>query len=654
MRKSSTCMMLWGGGLLLLLATGLLSLQAFPVAAKPNDPTVPLINEFVFNHDGVDSHEFIELWGDADTDYSAYTILVVEGDGSAPGEIDNVFTVSTTNSSGYWTTGFLAGDLENTTSTILLVSEFVGQPGEDLDVDDDGLLDANPPWTAVVDDVAVHNGDSDGLAYSTVVLTPNPGGASRIPDHIDTDSVGDWLENDFDGEGLPGFVGTPEVGEALNTPGAMNQEPGTAELVINEIDYDQPGADTQEFIEIKNNSPITVNLDIYSIELINGALGGANVYGTINLPPFHIAPGGYFVACSGDEADQVYNCDFEFGSSIQNGNLSDTTNLNSPDAIALIFDDTIVDTVSYEGDVSGYTEDVGVPWPADTQAGQDGISRIIDGQDTDHNQDDFAQRCITPGFANSAQTTDCEALLDPAMSVSLTAVPDTVVDPGGTIMFDLWLTNTGAVSLTVTSLTESVLGSLDEEGDCVLPIVLEMAQGYACQYSDDVSGTAGQQFNRSVTAVGVDKNGIEAQAMADETITITNESGPDEFAIYLPAVMKPFTFGEPNNACETAYEISLNDPAAFFAEDVYDWYIFDLHTTASVQIELINFVPAAGQMLVYSGNCNGLVTVAHDGALTVDNLLDLGTLSSGQYFVWIINDGALNSTDLYELTVHTQ
>jgi hypothetical protein len=48
------------------------------------------------------------------------------------------------------------------------------------------------------------------------------GGASRIPNGADTGAVGDWVRNDFDGAGLPGFSGTPDVGEALNTPGAVN------------------------------------------------------------------------------------------------------------------------------------------------------------------------------------------------------------------------------------------------------------------------------------------------------------------------------------------------------------------------------------------------------------------------------------------------
>jgi hypothetical protein len=46
-------------------------------------------------------------------------------------------------------------------------------------------------------------------------------------------------------------------------------------LVINEIDYDQPGTDTAEFLELKNVSGSSIGLDDYSVELVNVNAGGA-------------------------------------------------------------------------------------------------------------------------------------------------------------------------------------------------------------------------------------------------------------------------------------------------------------------------------------------------------------------------------------------
>jgi hypothetical protein len=48
------------------------------------------------------------------------------------------------------------------------------------------------------------------------------GGASRLPNGTDTAAAADWTRNDFDGDGLAGFTGTPALLEARNTPGTMN------------------------------------------------------------------------------------------------------------------------------------------------------------------------------------------------------------------------------------------------------------------------------------------------------------------------------------------------------------------------------------------------------------------------------------------------
>jgi uncharacterized protein len=188
----------------------------------------PVINEFVANHVGTDTHEFVEVRGAPDSDYSAYSVLQIEGDGAGAGVVDSVHVVGTTSGTGHWTTGFLSNALENGTLTLLLVENFTGAVGTDLDTNDDGTLDVTP-WTAVADTVAVSDGGAGDLTYADTVLAPGfagsaftPGGASRIPDGADTDTLADWTVNDFDGEGLPGFTGTPVPGEALNTPGAPN------------------------------------------------------------------------------------------------------------------------------------------------------------------------------------------------------------------------------------------------------------------------------------------------------------------------------------------------------------------------------------------------------------------------------------------------
>lgn len=368
--------------------------------------TPPVINELVANHTGSDTNEYIEILGDPGTDYSAYTLVVIEGDSNAPGTIDRVYPLVTTNATGHWFTGFLSNELENGSQSYLLVENFSGAPGQDLDADDDGVLDTTP-WTAIADSVAVSDGGGGDLHYSPVVVGPNfdgvsftPGGISRVPDGTDTDTVGDWMRNDFDGAGIPVLdPGTPEAGEAFNTPGAANAAvPAPAPtLVINEVDYDQAGTDTAEFIELRNNGSAPADLNGLAVVLVNGS--NDTIYTTINLPAAMLAPGDYFVICA--NASNTPNCDLD---------VSPDTNLiqnGAPDAVAIVQGTTVIDALSYEGSVAPpYVEGAGTT-AEDGNTDFFGLSRYPDGSDTDDNDTDFSGRCITPGEANIEDSSNC-------------------------------------------------------------------------------------------------------------------------------------------------------------------------------------------------------------------------------------------------------
>src|SRR6185503_3775187 len=105
------------------------------------------------------------------------------------------------------------------------------------------------------------------------------------------------------------------------------------------------------------------------------------------------APGDYFVVCA--DSANVLNCDLDSTPNtdfIQNG---------APDAVALRFGSTIIDTVSYEGDtVAPYTEGTGAGLLDDPVFTGAGISRCPDGADTNQNNVDFSFHVITPGTVN--------------------------------------------------------------------------------------------------------------------------------------------------------------------------------------------------------------------------------------------------------------
>ena len=170
-------------------------------------------------------------------------------------------------------------------------------------------------------------------------------------------------------------------------------------LVINEIDYDQPGTDSAEFVEIKNVSGASMDLGTWELRLVNGTGGGASVYHTVDLPAVTLGAGDYFVVCA--NAATVANCDLDASPDtnfIQNG---------APDAVALFNDATLVDTVSYEGDTGAPLTEGSGAGLEDAPTPDLGISRFPDGVDTDQNNVDLSPRCITPGDSNTAEASLC-------------------------------------------------------------------------------------------------------------------------------------------------------------------------------------------------------------------------------------------------------
>ena len=247
--------------------------SAMPDARDSGPPMMveAVINEAVLNHAGLDMNEYVEFLAPPSEDLRALTILFVEGDidatGNSPGTIDAFVPLGVADASGiYLAPPFVADTLENGSMTLLLVQGFTGTGLLDLDTDDDGVTEMEP-WDAIIDAVAIDDGDTGDVFYAggAVIsrgfdgVDETPGGISRLPNGVDTDSPDDWTRNDFDGAGIPGLdPGTPTATEALNTPGEPNALAVTppADVLINEIVVNHFGADTDEFLEVRG-SPST-------------------------------------------------------------------------------------------------------------------------------------------------------------------------------------------------------------------------------------------------------------------------------------------------------------------------------------------------------------------------------------------------------------
>ncbi len=180
-------------------------------------------------------------------------------------------------------------------------------------------------------------------------------------------------------------------------------------LIINEIDYDQPGTDTDEFVEIKNTSLSPVNLADLSLAFINGA--NNTEYLRVSLAPAGMLfPGRYLVVCSSTVAVAAgaSRINFVTGTNqIQNG---------APDAVVIIntATTTLIHSFCYEGAmplatiagfpgtynlVNGTFLPVSV---ADSNAVPGSLARVPDGLNTGIDAADWSFVGVpTPGAPNS-------------------------------------------------------------------------------------------------------------------------------------------------------------------------------------------------------------------------------------------------------------
>ena len=190
-------------------------------------------------------------------------------------------------------------------------------------------------------------------------------------------------------------------------------------LVINEIDYDQPGVDSAEYVELYNAGPNPVNLADFKLVLFNGSTSGTGnvAYDSIQLPSQTLTAGSFFVICG--NSGKVPNCNLTFTAAtncLQNA-ASATATTPSPDAVYLkdVQQGNIIDVVSYEGDcIAPYFETAGVPaGNSDTIVADSIMSRFYsigrypDGTDSNNNSVDFNRMCSTPGAANVANANGC-------------------------------------------------------------------------------------------------------------------------------------------------------------------------------------------------------------------------------------------------------
>jgi hypothetical protein len=178
-------------------------------------------------------------------------------------------------------------------------------------------------------------------------------------------------------------------------------------LVINEIDYDQPNADTREFIEIYNNGPLTADLSGVAIVLINGA----NVeYRRVDLSSVGILEPGQFLVVGSSALLQTIQ---PGPRTLDLGNLTDFIMNFGGGGVGLIYIPTqiLLDALCYQGsitaaNINGFSQpeslvETAAPTTADNNVSPAlSLGRIPNGSDSNNASVDWYGLSPSPGFMN--------------------------------------------------------------------------------------------------------------------------------------------------------------------------------------------------------------------------------------------------------------
>ena len=108
-----------------------------------------------------------------------------------------------------------------------------------------------------------------------------------------------------------------------------------------------------------------------------------------------------------------------------------------------------------------------------------------------------------------------------SITVTKTADPTGVSEPGGDVTFTVRIDNTSAVdSVTITSLVDNVHGDLDGQGNCSMPQTIAAGGFYTCTFTGTVTGNAGEVETNTVTATGTDDDGVPVSGFDSAAVSI--------------------------------------------------------------------------------------------------------------------------------------
>ncbi|MFK8012215.1 MAG: lamin tail domain-containing protein [Marinicellaceae bacterium] len=363
-----------------------------------------VINEVDYNQPGLDQNEFVEIMNPTNDPISlnGVTLYFINGSNNTDYAQIDLTTQGSLLAGQYLVVG--SSNMIDNVANGALTIEFEELENQIQNSNPEGIVLFNTNTNSVIDSLS-YGGDIPTATLTDINRVVNvTENSSSVSDNASNDGsiarVPNGLDRNLNDQDFK-FT-------AVSTPGSYNQLVTTPELlVINEFDYNTPGTDDREFIEIFNPSESDISLINVSLYLINGS--NNTEYAQIELDSLvSIQAGQYLVIGSSNMINSVV----DGALTIEFENPESQIQNSDPEGMVL-FDkntNTVIDSLSYGSTIAMATlTDLGImvsvtegsATATDTNSPDGSIARIPNGEDTDNNGFDFSfTTTLSPGAEN--------------------------------------------------------------------------------------------------------------------------------------------------------------------------------------------------------------------------------------------------------------
>jgi hypothetical protein len=225
-----------------------------------------------------------------------------------------------------------------------------------------------------------------------------------------------------------------------------------------------------------------------------------------------------------------------------------------------------------------------------------------------------------------AQATTTITDIPSSISVTKTANPSTVLEPGEDVTFSIFIDNTSQVDeVTISSLIDNIHGDLNGQGSCTMPQTLAAGgESYECEFTVFVGGPGGTEEIDTVTASGLDDDGIAISGLDQATVAILDQP-PSITAIKTadPSIVEvpggPVTFKFTTTNTSESDEVVL--------DTLVDSVFGDLNGRGSCSVPQ-SLQPGESYTCDFDANVAGMLNETHLDTIVVTGTSDDGDLVS--------------------------